>query len=105
MTRPPAHDGPGFGYFQAWAVRELLALPIWLFAMMGDTVGWRDEGTVYRVQRDGSVRALREGEKEAWIERAWATVSTRYLGSRKGYVTISPGDVEDGRAPAHADSR
>ncbi|GAA5989275.1 hypothetical protein JCM10908_001235 [Rhodotorula pacifica] len=104
VTRPPAHDGPGFGYLQAWAVRELLALPIWLFAMLGDTVGWRDEGTVYRVQRDGSVRALRDGEKEAWIERAWAVVARRYQGAQKGYVTISPDDVE-ASAPIHAEVR
>ncbi|GAA6013065.1 hypothetical protein JCM8202_003005 [Rhodotorula sphaerocarpa] len=104
-TRPPAHDGPGFGYLQAWAVREALALPIWLFAMMGDTVGWREEGTVYRVQRDGSVRALNDGEQEAWVERAWAAVVQRQRGSRKGYVTISPGDVEAAQAPIHAEVR
>lgn len=104
VSRPPAHDGPGFRYLQAWAVRELLALPIWIFAMLGDTVGWRDEGTVYRVQRDGSVRALRDGEKEAWVERAWAVVARRYQGAQKGYVTLSPGDVE-ANAPVHAEVR
>ncbi|GAA5871728.1 hypothetical protein JCM3774_003032 [Rhodotorula dairenensis] len=104
VMRAPAHDGPGLGYLQAWAVRELVALPIWLFAMMGDTVGWRDEGTVYRVQRDGSVRALRDGEREAWIERVWAVVARRYRGAQKGYVTLSPGDVE-ASAPIHAEVR
>lgn len=104
VTRAAAHDGPGLGYLQAWTVRELAAFPIWLFAMLGDTVGWRDEGTVYRVQRDGSVRALRDGEREAWIERAWAVVATRYRGAQKGYVTLTPGDVE-ASAPIHAEVR
>ncbi|GAA6037150.1 hypothetical protein JCM8097_008760 [Rhodosporidiobolus ruineniae] len=104
-TRPPAHDGPSVSYFKAWAVRELLALPIWVFAMLGDTVGWRDEGTVYKVRRDGSVRALREGEREAWIERAWAKVTRRWSSGRSGYVTLMPDDVEAvGRSAAHSDA-
>ncbi|GAA5857439.1 hypothetical protein JCM9279_003178 [Rhodotorula babjevae] len=103
-ARPPAHDGPGASYLSAWATRELLALPVWAFAMLGDTVSWRDEGHVYRVQRDGSVRALREGEREAWVERAWGTVVTRWEGKRgaAGYVTLSPDDVE-GRAAGHSE--
>ncbi|GAA6009105.1 hypothetical protein JCM10207_004095 [Rhodosporidiobolus poonsookiae] len=106
VSRPPAHDGPGFAYFQAWAVRELLALPIWLFAMMGNTVGWRDEGTVYVVQRDGSVRPLREGEQEALCERVWARVTRRWKSARGGYVTLQPDDVEAvGRAAAHVEAR
>jgi len=71
--------------------------------MLGDTVSWRDEGQVYRVQRDGSVRALRAGEREAWVERAWARVVRRWEGrSASGYVTLSPDDVE-GRAATHAE--
>lgn len=107
VTRPPAHDGPSFAYFKAWALRELLALPIWLFAMLGDTVGWRDEGTVYRVQRDGSVRALNDGEGEALVERLWQRVSTRWSAGRgglNGYVTLSPDDVE-ARASSHIEPR
>ncbi|BGP05997.1 Ceramide glucosyltransferase [Rhodotorula toruloides] len=107
VTRPPAHDGPSFTYFKAWALRELLALPIWLFAMLGDTVGWRDEGTVYRVQRDGSVRALKDGESEALVERLWQRISTRWLAGRgglNGYVTLSPDDVE-ARASSHIEPR
>ncbi|GAA5848353.1 hypothetical protein JCM8547_004487 [Rhodosporidiobolus lusitaniae] len=106
-VRPPAHDGPGFAYFKAWAVRELLALPIWLFAMLGgDTVGWRDEGTIYKVRRDGSVRALREGEQEALVERVWQKVSTRWSKGRSGYQTLMPDDIEAaGQAASHVDTR
>ncbi|GAA6057776.1 hypothetical protein JCM3770_006841 [Rhodotorula araucariae] len=102
-SRPPAHDGPraGAGYLWAWAARESLALPVWAFAMLGDTVSWRDDGIVYRVQRDGSVRALADGEREAWIERMWSALVTRVAG-RTGYVTLSPDDVE-ARAAGHAE--
>jgi hypothetical protein len=104
--RPPSHDGPGLAYFKAWAVREVLALPIWMFAMAGNTVGWRDEGTVYRVRRDGSVRALREGEKEDWVERVWAKVEKRWSSGRAGYTVLSPDDVEAlGQTASHAEVR
>lgn len=97
---PPHHDGPSFSYFKAWALREILALPIWLFAMLGDTVGWRDEGKVYKVRRDGSVRELEDGEKEARIERIWAKIVKRWRGVRgKGYVELTPDDVESRAAP------
>lgn len=102
LTRPPAHDGPSASYLSAWAAREVLALPVWVFAMLGDTVSWRDDGVVFRVKRDGSVRALREGEREAWVERAWARVVARWEGGRKGYVKLSPDDVE-ARAAGHAE--
>lgn len=75
--------------------------------MLGDTVGWRDEGTVYRVQRDGSVRALKDGESEALVERLWQRISTRWLAGRgglNGYVTLSPDDVE-ARASSHIEPR
>ncbi|GAA6016640.1 hypothetical protein JCM11491_006028 [Sporobolomyces phaffii] len=100
IVDPAHHDGPSFAYFKAWVMRELLAFPIWLFAMLGDTVGWRDEGKVYKVRRDGSVRELAPGEREAAIERAWARVVHRWRGVRgKGYVELTPDDVEARLAP------
>ncbi|GAA5884207.1 hypothetical protein JCM16303_002407 [Sporobolomyces ruberrimus] len=100
ILNPPHHDGPSFSYLKAWALREALAFPIWLFAMLGDTVGWRDEGKVYKVRRDGSVRELEDGEKEAAIERLWAKVVEKWRGVRgKGYIVVSPDDVESRIAP------
>ena len=40
----------------AWMVRELLAFPIWLLAIVGDEVEWR--GKRYRVQRNGEVERV-----------------------------------------------
>ncbi|KAK0524323.1 Ceramide glucosyltransferase [Tilletia horrida] len=37
-------------FFFAWCTRELLALPIWIWAMSGSTVNWR--GTTYRILKD-----------------------------------------------------
>lgn len=56
----PYHDGPGSSgfrihFFIAWAVREMSALPIWLFAMLGNKVSWRDDGKMYKVKIDGKV--------------------------------------------------
>jgi ceramide glucosyltransferase len=54
----PQHDGPGLAFLRAWLVRESMALPIWTFAMLGNTISWRDEGEKYTVLMDGSVQRL-----------------------------------------------
>jgi ceramide glucosyltransferase len=43
-------------FVMAWTVRELLALPIWLYAMLGDEVTWR--GTRYRIMASGEAVRL-----------------------------------------------
>ena len=87
--RPAPHDGPGIDFVKAWFVREALALPIWAFAMLGNEVGWRDNGQTYKVQRDGSVRLAGEGEGRGIAETLFSKVAVR-LGDRRGYVTLSP---------------
>lgn len=88
-NRPPHHDGPGIDYLKAWLVREVLALPIWTFAMLGNEVGWRDNGESYRVKTDGSVERVREGAPGGLAERALRKVRER-LGKRDGYSVLSP---------------
>jgi len=56
----PYHDGPGasgfrFSFLFAWLTREICALPIWTFAMLGNKVSWREDGVQYRVRSDGKV--------------------------------------------------
>lgn len=70
-----------------------MAFPIWAFAMMGNTVGWRESGRTYRVRRDGSVGLVREEEGDGWAEGCLRRVRRR-MGERKGYVTISPDEEE-----------
>ncbi|KAI5479554.1 glycosyltransferase family 21 protein [Pseudohyphozyma bogoriensis] len=92
-SRPAKHDGPGLDYLKAWFTRETMALPIWLFAMLGNTVGWRDNGETYKVQTDGSVKLVGENDQEAFVERALAATRRR-MGDRESYVRLSP-DAEN----------
>ncbi|KAM0792431.1 hypothetical protein ACM66B_005108 [Microbotryomycetes sp. NB124-2] len=93
-TNPPAHDGPSFSYLNAWLVREAMALPIWLFAMGGNTVGWRDGENKYRVLRDGSVGFVKDTEPE-WIGERLLERARRFVGEKR-FITLRPDDVEEG---------
>ena len=55
-----------WGFIAAWAVREMLAFPIWLLAIVGDEVDWR--GTTYQVLRNGEVR--RASGERGWFRRS-----------------------------------
>lgn len=47
-----------------------MAFPIWCFAMLGNTVGWRDDGATYQVLMNGSVRLMKPGDShglEEWL--------------------------------------
>ncbi|KAL1410180.1 Ceramide glucosyltransferase [Vanrija albida] len=53
------HIGPQTStatFAAAWAARELLALPVWLYAMAGSTVMWR--GHRYRILASGEARRV-----------------------------------------------
>jgi ceramide glucosyltransferase len=50
----PPTDLPTF--LTAWAAREVLALPIWMYAMLGDEVTWR--GNRYRILASGEAVRL-----------------------------------------------
>lgn len=49
--------------FVAWCVRELLAFPIWAWAMLGHTVTWR--GRRYRILRDARAAAAETDAADA----------------------------------------
>ena len=40
-------------------------MPIWLFAMLGNKVSWRDDGRMYKVRTDGKVV---ETQGKDWID-------------------------------------
>lgn len=46
----PLPDAERARFFTAWALREMLALPIWVWAMLGSIVTWR--GRRYRILAD-----------------------------------------------------
>ena len=69
-----------------------MALPIWFFAMGGNTVGWRDGQTTYKVLRSGEVGLQADGREslfERLLERA------RRMRGEKQYITLRPDDVEE----------
>lgn len=50
LARQPAtvyEKVDSLAFFKAWLLRETLAFPIWLYAMLGNTVAWRDSNVVY----------------------------------------------------------
>ncbi|KAI0094373.1 glycosyltransferase family 21 protein [Irpex rosettiformis] len=49
----------------AYALREALALPIWMFAIWGSTVDWR--GKTYIVMRNGEVRRSNRDDEKSWF--------------------------------------
>ena len=49
----PLPHGSRTSFFIAWGIRELLAFPIWLYAVIGSQVVWR--GKKYRMLRNGEV--------------------------------------------------
>jgi ceramide glucosyltransferase len=48
--------GQRWRFIRSWLCRELLAAPIWLWAMSGDSVTWR--GKLYRLLGSGEVQAV-----------------------------------------------
>ena len=59
------HLGPeAMRFIGAWAMREILALPIWVIAIFGDGVEWR--GKNYTVMRQGEARRAGERTVRYW---------------------------------------
>ncbi|OAQ31779.1 glycosyltransferase family 21 protein [Linnemannia elongata AG-77] len=44
------------GFLMAWCLRELAALPLYVYAVVGSTVDWRDQA--FELLRDGTVRPV-----------------------------------------------
>ena len=65
-----------------------MALPIWTFAMMGYTVGWRDDGETYQVLMNGSVKLARKDESDGVAEWIFQRVTTVVVKMRKGIEVV-----------------
>jgi ceramide glucosyltransferase len=61
----PVPSSARWRFIGAWATREVLALPIWVFAIVGDEVEWR--GKKYKVERHGEVRRTSESSIRSWF--------------------------------------
>ncbi|KAG6889916.1 hypothetical protein C0992_003620 [Termitomyces sp. T32_za158] len=86
-------------FLAAWAARELLALPIFLFAIFGNEVEWR--GNCYQVRRNGEVERATGGLRrrnasgnleETYVShvKIWEDAGTEGGGGRKPrYILLS----------------
>lgn len=62
----PLPSASRWHFMGAWAIRELIALPIWVLAIFGSEVEWR--GKKYQVLRDGEVKQTNsESGLSGWL--------------------------------------
>ncbi|EIN14055.1 glycosyltransferase family 21 protein [Punctularia strigosozonata HHB-11173 SS5] len=76
----PVPSSTFWSFLCAWCTREILAFPIWVWAISGDEVDWR--GNTYRVLRNGEVERVPQGGSGG-IRGWWA------LEQRNGYDPVS----------------
>ena len=78
-------------FWLAWIGRELLALPVWLTAMLGNEVVWR--GRRYVMLRDGRAREVdgTDVPGQGWLAGVRSGGMTG-AGERRGYESLSTED-------------
>jgi ceramide glucosyltransferase len=79
---PP--QGSRTSFFVAWMIRELLAFPIWLYAVVGSHVTWR--GKTYRMLRNGEVVPV----KPSTVSGLDSTLTWLRVRSRKSFDHYEP---------------
>ncbi|KAG1051261.1 hypothetical protein G6F43_006524 [Rhizopus delemar] len=57
-----SHRVPPLKFFRAWLSREVLALPLYLYAMAGTKIAWREQE--YRCVSDGTAIAIHKDESK-----------------------------------------
>ena len=66
LASHPVPSETRLAFMGAWAARELMALPIWILAILGDEVEWR--GKMYRMLPNGEVDVVERDEAPAsWL--------------------------------------
>jgi ceramide glucosyltransferase len=86
LVGEPLHGEEWWGFVRAWGMREIMAFPIWLFAMLGNEVDWR--GRKYRVLRNGETRRI---EKAGWRTVIGHWIRDLFTGRPEGYEPVSGG--------------
>ncbi|CDZ97163.1 Ceramide glucosyltransferase [Phaffia rhodozyma] len=93
---PSEESGERFQLLGAWMIRECLAFPVWVVAMMGNTVEWR--GRTYVVLPDGKAKEVQNGDGNGVEEVeagerstmfAWFRSRRRQQAQGLGYERIS----------------
>jgi ceramide glucosyltransferase len=83
LVGEPLHGEERWAFIRAWAMREIMAFPIWLFAIFGNEVDWR--GRKYRILRNGETRRV---EKAGWRTRIGRRIRNLFTGRPEGYEPI-----------------
>lgn len=65
----PVPPSSRWAFIVAWLARELLALPIWMYAIVGDEIEWR--GKRYEIIRNGEVR-MASTNHDTWKWFCWS---------------------------------
>ncbi|CAG8585211.1 2901_t:CDS:2, partial [Acaulospora colombiana] len=50
------------GFIMAWAVREITALPLYIYSVLGNNVDWRDD--TFRLMRDSTVERIPSSQQQ-----------------------------------------
>lgn len=83
LVGEPLYGEEWWRFARSWCMREGLAFPIWVFAMLGNEVGWR--GGRYKILRNGETMKVVEDGRRTKIGR-W--LRERVMGGRDGYEVI-----------------
>lgn len=86
LVGEPLQGEEWWAFVRAWGMREIMAFPIWLFAMIGNEVDWR--GGKYRILRNGETRRV---EKAGWRTRIGRWMRDLFTGRPDGYEPVSGG--------------
>jgi ceramide glucosyltransferase len=84
LVGEPLQGEEWWAFVRAWGMREVMAFPIWLFAMLGNEVDWR--GRKYRILRNGETRRV---ENAGWRTRIGRRIRDLFTGRPEGYEPIT----------------
>lgn len=82
-------------FWLAWIGREVLALPVWTVAMLGNEVVWR--GRRYVMLADGKAREVKEKKGGAGGENGWLSFvggRSSSTGVERGYEAVATTEAE-----------
>jgi len=86
LVGEPLQGEEWWAFVSAWGMREIMAFPIWLFAMLGNEVDWR--GGKYRILRNGETECV---ENAGWRMRVGRRIRDLFTGRPRGYEPVQGG--------------
>ena len=84
LVGEPLQGAEWWTFVRAWGLREAMAFPIWLFAMLGNEVDWR--GRKYRILRNGETRRV---ENAGWRTKIGRRIRDLFSERSEGYEPVT----------------